>query len=273
MKTVEIQIESLKFDCKKKDAPKKSDYECLITEPCIVIVLCRKKVITKFLYCNIPSNLSTHVILDACRKLYFKETIRTNELESVSKIIGYTQRTIIRNNECSLALSALESPKAHETLMRLGGYIAKVYKQYLPDEYLDHMEKAKGILTDYMVDASPFTSGIVNKNSALTYHRDEGNIPDTMSCMLALKKEQSGGYLSFPQLNLAFECCNNSLLFMDGQKWIHGVTPITLSNNGYRYTIVFYTLKGMFKCLPINEELKHARQIEIIPKNAKKNNN
>jgi hypothetical protein len=46
----------------------------------------------------------------------------------------------------------------------------------------------------------------------------------------------------------------------DGQELLHGVTPIKqLSEHARRYTIVFYSLVGMWSCLPLDEELADAR--------------
>ena len=44
---------------------------------------------------------------------------------------------------------------------------------------------------------------------------------------------------------------------------MHGVSPIRLKDKySYRYTIVYYSLKNMWTCLPIGEELKNAQKTE-----------
>ena len=46
----------------------------------------------------------------------------------------------------------------------------------------------------------------------------------------------------------------------DGQGIMHGVTPITYESPlSYRYSIVYYSLKQMWKCLTIDEELVRIR--------------
>ncbi len=47
----------------------------------------------------------------------------------------------------------------------------------------------------------------------------------------------------------------------DGQSILHGVTPINkVSPKGYRFSIVYYTLKRMWQCLEVDEELVRVRQ-------------
>lgn len=278
MQQLSFQIKQLKTKDLKRQKATKRDYKKLISENTIISLFDSDKLVERMMYFILPNSIKTTAIRISCHQLDYAITERTNNLQTHSKVIGYTQRNGIRNNECSLAISSVETPKAHEIMMRLGKYVAKIYKQYLPMEYEDHIQKLKQkektILDEYIIPETPFTSGIVNKNTALTYHRDDGNIPNTMSCMLTLKNEVSGGYLVFPELEIAFECSNNSLLFMNGSKWIHGVSPFNLaSKNGYRYTIVYYSLKGMWQCLPIDMELEHARKFELRnKKNEKKNN-
>ncbi|MNI97695.1 hypothetical protein D3C73_1563920 [compost metagenome] len=60
-----------------------------------------------------------------------------------------------------------------------------------------------------------------------------------------------------PQLDMAFKCSDNTVLLFDGQWLMHGVTDIVKDANGYRYSIVFYNMKGMSKCLSPEEELEH----------------
>ncbi len=265
MKEISIQIKkrlnSREFKLQK---PTKKDLKGLIVESTLVSVYDGNKLLDKILYLSLPDSIKTKAILKACEQFHFAHTVRTNELKNLAKIIGYRQRTEIRNYYCSIALSALENPSAHEAMMKLGKYIANVFKQYLPDEY-DHQmqslkQKGREVLDDYIIEGTPFTSGIVNKNTALTYHRDKGNTPNSKACMLALKGEVSGGHLVFPELEIAFECANNSLIFMDGARWVHGVSNFQFASKfGYRYTIVFYTLMGMWECLPVGKELEFTR--------------
>jgi hypothetical protein len=122
-------------------------------------------------------------------------------------------------------------------------------------EYHDKQVHDK-IRDPWIIEKSPFTSGIVNKNNQLKYHFDRGNIAKVFSNMVCFKKDCSGGRLSIPEFNLGLEIADKSILFFDGQSIMHGVTPFKMESiNAYRYTLVYYTLQQMWHCDPIDEEL------------------
>jgi hypothetical protein len=76
--------------------------------------------------------------------------------------------------------------------------------------------------------------------------------------MLGFKKDIEGGHLTIPELDLAFDIGDQSLLLFDGQSLLHGVTPFRRTTDAaMRYTVVFYSLEGMWRCEPPGEELKH----------------
>ena len=82
--------------------------------------------------------------------------------------------------------------------------------------------------------------------------------------MLVLKKDMEGGWLCIPEINTRFLLKNNSLFMFDGQKLLHGVSPMNeRSEDAYRFSIVYYSLKGMWKCLTLTEELLRARELEL----------
>lgn len=79
--------------------------------------------------------------------------------------------------------------------------------------------------------------------------------------MVVFKHQIDGGYLTCPEIGLCFELKDKSVLMFDGQNILHGVTPFTkLSPESYRYSIVYYSLAQMWKCLPPGEETKQANK-------------
>ena len=81
--------------------------------------------------------------------------------------------------------------------------------------------------------------------------------------MVAWRYKCVGGHLAIPEYNIGLEIADNSVLFFDGQKIMHGVTPIKyLSPKAYRYSLVFYTLKQMWKCQPFNKEFARIKQVK-----------
>jgi len=66
-----------------------------------------------------------------------------------------------------------------------------------------------------------------------------------------------------PEFGLKFEISDGSLLIFNGQEILHGVSPIKkMSADAYRYTVVYYTMQQMWKCLPMPEEIKRIRQVK-----------
>jgi hypothetical protein len=115
-------------------------------------------------------------------------------------------------------------------------------------------------MDDWKIGGTPFTSGIINKNNPLKYHFDAGNIGQVYSNMIAFKNDCEGGHLALPEFDIGLEISNRSVVFFDGQDILHGVTPFRLlSRDAYRYTIVYYTLKQMWNCKPLDEEIARIR--------------
>ena len=165
---------------------------------------------------------------------------------------------------CNQTSLARENPKAESMLRGLASEITKRYFKVAPDTADQHKELLDKVVDEWRMPDSLFTSGIVNKNNPLSYHFDAGNFKDVLSCMLVLRKEMEGGWLCVPEINTRFLLKHNSLFMFDGQKIMHGVSPMNpKSDDGYRFSVVYYSLKGMWKCLTLDDELLRARQIEL----------
>lgn len=127
--------------------------------------------------------------------------------------------------------------------------LSKAYEKEFPKRYADHTANADHFFQDrWRIGASPYTNGIINQTNALPYHHDEGNFKTALTSNICFRENALGGYLSLPQLGVGVECAHNSIVLFDGQKYFHGVTPITLKNNGYRITCLFYSLVNIWKC-------------------------
>jgi len=187
---------------------------------------------------------------------------RTAGLITYSKIFGSSPREQIRKDYCSTTAFARDDPEGHAAVCKYAENLADYYQEFCPEIFEFHQgiidEKVK---SDWVIEKSPFTSGIINKNNALNYHFDRGNFSDVYSNMVALKHDVRGGYLSMPAYNIGLEIADNSVLFFDGQKILHGVTPITyLNRDAYRFTIVYYSLKAMWKCESPEMELERIKK-------------
>lgn len=211
---------------------------------------------------NSPSSL-----INACKNINYYESVRTGGLKTNSALIGYKPRNPKKDNFCSMASTGNNFPIEHDVFLNYSEQLAGIYKHYFPEIYTRHMEalkqQDKAVLDDYILKETPFTSGIINNNNPLKYHTDTGNVENTLSAMVVIKNDVSGGYLSLPEYGIGFELCNNSVFFFNGQRILHGVTPINHSSKySYRYSAVFYTLQDMWRCLPIDQELERYRKIQ-----------
>lgn len=201
-------------------------------------------------------------IVEVLERTEFVEDTRRNGLAMRSRIFGKQPRSLPRRDFCNAATLAREDPTGHEIVSSYAEKVSAYYKQFNPEQYATHASQTEKIHPDWkMQDDGVFTSGIINFNSALRYHFDAGNFKNVWSNMLVFRKESTGGLLAIPEFDVAFALPHNSLIMFDGQKLMHGVTPIVLhSEDAYRFSVVFYSLKQLWNCLPINDEIIRAQE-------------
>jgi len=198
-------------------------------------------------------------IRTACLRLKFPTIKRTSGLLTDTISVNASPRNGKRTNMCRRTKFRYTDPRTHAIFIEYAQKIAKCYRAYFLKQYAKQVKlvySRQGVHRAYRIRKTPFTSGVINKNSALGFHRDQANTPDGISCMLCLKEGIAGGELILPELGIGFECQDGYILLFDGQKYIHGVTPILKPQTGigYRYTIVYYNNKGMALCLPPKQE-------------------
>jgi hypothetical protein len=83
----------------------------------------------------------------------------------------------------------------------------------------------------------------------MPYHRDRNNFA-TWSIQACVRANVAGGTLSVPEFDLRVPCADGTLIAFWGQRYVHGVTPLAPRPRSvaYRFTIVFYALRGMKDC-------------------------
>ena len=192
-------------------------------------------------------------------------------MKTRSRVFGFQPRIALRRDFCSATSLCDDEPEVNEMMAMVGRHIEKVYKQHFGKTVEKQYQILKDkVLPEWQIEGTPFTSGIINLNNPLPYHFDAGNFKDVCSCMIAFKGSTAGGYLSMPEFNLALEISDHSLSIFDGQKILHGVTPIKkLKNDAYRITAVYYTLKGMWNCEPLTDELARIRNVKTKRENTR----
>ena len=153
-----------------------------------------------------------------------------------------------------------KNPELGATLEGLTPVLWNALKEIAPDQTAAHEELvAEHIHQDWWLDGAPFTSGIINHTNVLPYHKDSGNLQGSWSMMLALRKGDEGGALHIPEYGETLAIPNCSITFFNGQRYWHGVTPISLRDpNAYRFTLVWYVKDRIKFCLSREEELSRA---------------
>jgi len=249
---------------------KEGDYAQLITESTILYDDDERRVVLAYVA---PIAEDCTDLVAALRRLKIGTFDRTGGLKSQgsqgrgltsrSEVFGYVPRqAAFSHDACTIAKLAQVDPDAHALLCAFAPVVAAYYRRYQPGAYAAHQHLARQVHADYVIEDSPFTSGIVNRDSRMTYHFDRGNFQHVWSNMLGFKGGVTGGYLSVPQYNLGFEIADKSLLMFDGQGLLHGVTKIGKTEpHGYRLTVVFYSLVRMWSCEPPADELTRARRV------------
>lgn len=112
----------------------------------------------------------------------------------------------------------------------------------------------------FIGDQELWTSGVINQSSTLPYHRDRFNFP-TWSAMPVLRRGMDGGHLHIPEYDATIACRDGWAVFFPGHDLVHGVTPMTPRvRDGYRYSVVYYALKGMKDCHTAAAETAYARR-------------
>jgi hypothetical protein len=264
MQTLSLTMKPLDLKHFKKRQALESDYGTFITESTVVMVDDEPRIV----YVELDDvGEDCTGIVSALQKIDFDiiKGRRSGGMQGRSRIFGWMPRRPLRNDFCHISQLALENADSHYAVCAYAEQISTWYQRYNPALFAQHeglmQEK---IAQDYRLPDAPksiFTSGVVNKNNSLPYHFDAGNFKDVWSCMLVFKNQTAGGHLSVPELDIGFELKNNSLFMFDGQGILHGVTPIKLlSRKAYRYSVVYYSLQQMWKCLPITDEIIRIRQ-------------
>ena len=107
---------------------------------------------------------------------------------------------------------------------------------------------------------TPYTSGVVNRNVHMPYHRDRGNVAETGSVMRVIQDGTHGGMLHLPQMQLCIPCPDGALLAFYGEKFWHGVTPIYRKRaTAMRYSIVAYAKQAIRNAADPETELRNAQ--------------
>jgi hypothetical protein len=120
----------------------------------------------------------------------------------------------------------------------------QIIKELTPKIYERQQELFADVKDEWKF-GTMYTSSISNFNISAPFHRDTGNLTETVNIILTKRHNANGGCLNVPDYNLTFEQADNSMLVYPAWRNVHGVTPIKpIAENGYRNSLIFYPLKA-----------------------------
>jgi hypothetical protein len=258
MKEINIKKQT-QADCLLKQIPKQTEFDEIIKEDTKILFNGEPVAI----YINVPKHLLVGMRAIA-KNTKFQKTQRTWGLPTQSSVFGALPRNPLRHDRCRFSGQSVLEKENFANAFEFGQHVGQLYAQHLPEAYRINKDLVEqNIHADWLPTEQPFTTCNFNINHAIKHHRDTGNFKNVFSNVLILKEGILGGLLVFPELRIAFEQSDGALGIFDGQRWMHGVTPITrIEKTGYRASIVFYALDGMRHCYPYKAEAQRFAKVK-----------
>jgi hypothetical protein len=192
---------------------------------------------------------------------YGVTTRQTTGLNNRSRTFGMAPRKVYQMREaCRPAALASEQPDVHDVLVRTALELEGALRELAPGVWDEGEHTMEQVADEWRIaEGSVWTSGVINKTSTLPYHRDGFNF-DVWSAMPVLRRAVAGGNLHFPEWGLTSASRDGTALFFNGFRNVHGVTPLAMrAEDGYRFTIVYYSLRGMKDCFTYAVEQARAQ--------------
>jgi hypothetical protein len=200
---------------------------------------------------NLPLPGGVADLRRAVTRIKFGETVRQSTgKRNKSRTFGMAPRKLYQKREsCRPTALASDQPAEHQVLVDLAVRLGGMMEALAPEVYLRDRETMTAVEDEWRIaEGSTWTSGVVNKTSTLPYHTDGFNFR-TWSVMPVVRRGTRGGHLHLPEYDLAVECRDGWTVSFCGFDLWHGVSPIRLVEpDGYRITIVYYSLRGMKDC-------------------------
>ena len=124
--------------------------------------------------------------------------------------------------ECRLATWSGRNVDQFHDLFPLFEAVGALAKEYTPQAWRRQMDMVEKTPAEFVIRGTPFTTVTVNHDHPTGMHKDEGDLPTGISCLMYLRRGNwSGGELVFPSFRLAVTPGHGDLLLMDAHAW-HG---------------------------------------------------
>jgi hypothetical protein len=186
--------------------------------------------------------------------------VRATGLRNASRTFGYgPRRPVYRREGCNPTALENDHPDAHHAVMAYATTLRAILDDVAPGIVEQAAKTMTEVTGDWKLGESEWTSGVINQSSRLPYHTDAMNFP-VWSAMPVLRRNMAGGFLSVPEYDLVVPCRDGWAVFFPGYRLVHGVTPMRPTRpGGYRFSLVYYALRGMQDCFTYAVEREYAR--------------
>lgn len=147
-------------------------------------------------------------------------------------------------------------------LMDFNQHVDRMYRETFPEAYARDMAWVESkVNADWRWMPGPYQTVNFNTNFAIPYHFDKGNVPGSLSNVLILSKDITGGQLVCPTLGVSLSQRDRAWTLFNGEGLLHGVRPIKYlrGERSYRSSIVYYTLRAMAACGSRSEEISRTQ--------------
>lgn len=212
------------------------------------------------IYAPYPGDFST--FRKALIETPMSTTVRGSGMRNVSRTFGFAPKSVVMNREsCRPASMAHQQPEQHAVIVAAAKLLETFLVEEVPEVVDYSYDKSHEINDDWRLsDDVYWTSGVINQTSALPYHRDRNNFP-VWSAMPVARRKARGGYLSVPEYDVTIAARDGWVVYFNGYMLTHGVTPIEIkADDGYRFSCVYYCLRGMVNCADDAREQADAKR-------------
>lgn len=199
------------------------------------------------------------------QKHRFASGPRMNGFAPVNEMFGYSAPAAVRARyACALSGFDKKNPKIGAALRKLVAGAVVETRSVIPDEFTEFERRVHSMIhPDYWLGGTPYTSGVINKQSILPYHHDGTNVKDAISIQVNLRRDATGGALHLPEYDEWLANDDDTIVVFRGGSLLHGVTPIHLqTTDAYRYSIVFYAKRSCSRCGPLADEPARAARYQ-----------
>lgn len=166
---------------------------------------------------------------------------RRGSIERWGRVFGATYSPDTRRS--STSPSSRELPLAHAAIETVAREVDRVYREMSPRVYRRHQLRVSR--KDRCLAGTLWTSADWNRDLAIEYHRDGYNLEGAYTGMLVLRQDCEGGDLVIPEWDCRVALEDGAVWLFDGSACLHGVTPLSLSPGGYRWSLPCYVIPAV----------------------------